>query len=368
MKAYIIIVASALVMFTSCRKKQTETPEVPEIDVARVETDSVMLHATYPGYLKADKSVDVVARVSGTVTSRQYNEGDIVRRGQVLFTIEPTKYRDAVSQAQAQLTTARASLEYATSHYHAVKKALESNAVSQMEVNEAKSAMDQADAAVKSAAAALETARTNLGYCTVTAPLDGRITAATLSVGQFVNGETGSFKLATIYSDALLKVVFNVEDANSRSMLESLARNGDPQMTTLGLSFEHPMEHEYTAKLVYAAPDVNTGTGTLRFRGDVENPYGELRDGMFVNISVPTGADPKALLVKDASLSTDQLGSYLYLVNDSNKVVYTPVKTGELYHDTLRIITSGVTPDSRYVTKALLKVRDGETVRPHLVP
>lgn len=369
MKRYYIIAAVATALLAAgCRHsaKSDSDSEIPAIDVAQVTNDSVMIHQTYPGFLKADKTVDVVARVSGNLTGRNFKEGDMVSKGQVLFTIDPTIYRDRVAQASAQLATARSEYDYASSHYNAVKKALESDAVSQMEVSQAKSAMDQAAAAIESARAALSSAQTNLGYCTVRAPMSGRITASTLSVGNFVGGEGAPVTLATIYDDSKLKAVFNVEDAAHERMLSQMALDNDTVMKTVVLQFEERLPHSYRGTLTYLAPDVNTGTGTLQMRAVVANPYGELRDGMYVDVLVPSEIVSHAMLVKDASLGTDQLGRYLYTVNDSDRVVYTPVKVGELYDDSLRIVTSGITPSTRYVTRALLKVRDGMAIRPVL--
>ncbi len=102
----------------------------------------------------------------------------------------------------------------------------------------------------------------------------------------------------------------------------------------------------------------------MLLKAELDNSYGELKDGMYANITLPYAIVPDAILVKDASISTDQAGKYVYVVNDSNKVVYTPIKTGELVRDSMRIVTSGLTPQSRYVTQALLKVRDGMEVKP----
>ena len=160
--------------------------------------------------------------------------------------------------------------------------------------------------------------------------------------------------------------MFNVEDAAHERMLSQMALDNDTVMKTVVLQFEERLPHSYRGTLTYLAPDVNTGTGTLQMRAVVDNPYGELRDGMYVDVLVPSEIVSHAMLVKDASLGTDQLGRYLYTVNDSDRVVYTPVKVGELYDDSLRIVTSGITPSTRYVTRALLKVRDGMAIRPVL--
>ena len=134
--------------------------------------------------------------------------------------------------------------------------------------------------------------------------------------------------------------------------------------SSIPLTFDVVLSQPYTADLYYTSPSVDASTGTLQLEGKVRNDKGELKDGMYVKVKLPVGVEPHAVLVNDASLSTDQLGKYLYVVNDSNKIVYTPVEVGELYQDTLRIVTKGITAKDRYVTKAMLTVRAGEEVTP----
>ena len=132
------------------------------------------------------------------------------------------------------------------------------------------------------------------------------------------------------------------------------------------LKFEQPLAHDYYADLNYLSPSVNQSTGTFNMKAEVKNPYGDIKPGMYVTIDLPYGNNPKAILINDASIGTDQLGKYVYVVNDSDKVVYTPIKIGGLYNDSLRVVNEGLTSRSRYVTSALLKVRDGMTVKPVL--
>lgn len=130
------------------------------------------------------------------------------------------------------------------------------------------------------------------------------------------------------------------------------------------VSFNDSITPVYYGKINYEAPDVDKSTGTVTLRIVIDNPKNELKSGMFASVNLPYAVDPKAIVIKDASIGTDQLGKYVYVVNDSDKVVYTPIQTGELYHDTLRIVSSGLKPTDRYVTQALMKVRDGMTVKP----
>lgn len=364
----LVIAGFALASVTSCgNKRQAADEGLLTVDVALPVTDSITLYKTYPGYAGANASADVVARVNGQLLSKNYDSGSLVKKGAVLFTIEPTKYSDAVRQAQAALATAESEYEYASKQAQAMKKAFESDAVSRMEVIQAESSMQQAEAAIKNARAALSTANTNLAYCTVRAPFTGHITSATVDVGNYINGEGAPFKLATIYDDSSMIVSFAIEDSQYERMMGA---KSDPAVEALyhkvPLEFEEPLPHTYTADMYYTSPAIDKSTGTLNLKVTVDNPYGELRDGMYVTVKFPYDTDPDAILVKDASIGTDQLGKYLYVVNDSDKVVYTPIEVGGIYDDSLRVVTKGISRDSRYVTSAMLKVRDGMSVKPVL--
>lgn len=361
----LMLAGLTLAAATSCSHKKSASEEgMLTVDVALPVVDSITLYKTYPAYAGAKSKADVVARVNGQLLSKNYVSGTLVKKGEVLFTIEPVKYNDAVRQAQAALTTAQSEYEYASKQSQAMKKAFESDAVSKMEVIQAESNMQQAEASIKNARAALSTANTNLAYCTVKAPFTGHITSSTVDVGNYINGEGSPFTLATIYDDSSLIVSFAIEDSQYERMMG--AKN-NPAVEALyhdvPLEFEEKLPHSYTADLYYTSPTIDKNTGTLTLKVTVDNPYGELRDGMYVTVNLPYDTDPRAILVKDASIGTDQLGKYLYVVNDSGKVVYTPVEVGGIYHDSLRVVTKGISPESRYVTSALLKVRDGMPVK-----
>lgn len=360
-----LLVTAMLVTTASCSHKKSSTEEGElTVSVAVPEIDSITLYKTYPGYASAQASADVVGRVNGQLLSKNYDSGSLVQKGAVLFTIEPVKYNDAVRQAQAALATAESEYEYASKQCQAMKKAFESDAVSRMEVIQAESDMQQAEAAIKNARAALSTANTNLAYCTVRAPFTGHITSSTVDVGNYINGEGTPFKLATIYDDSSLIVSFAIEDSQYERMMGA---GVNPEIKELyraiPLQFEESLPHSYTADLYYTSPSIDKKTGTLTLKVKVDNPYGELRDGMYVTVNLPYDNDSHAMLVRDASIGTDQLGKYLYVVNDSDKVVYTPIEVGGLYRDSMRVVTKGISPESRYITSALLKVRDGMPVK-----
>ena len=175
MKKLMIIIALTAFTLTACNKKQSSgtTMEALPIDVARPMVQNVTLTKDYPGYLEAESTVDLVGRVNGVLQAKNFAPGSRVKQGQVLFVIEPTLYENAVKQAEAELKTAQANLDYAVSSYQRMKEAIKSDAVSRIQYLQAESTVTSCEAAVSNAEAALKTARTNLSYCYVKAPCSG---------------------------------------------------------------------------------------------------------------------------------------------------------------------------------------------------
>lgn len=362
---YIFLVLSVL---TGCKEKKDagamKGMPTLAISVAKPIVKDITLTKDYPGYLTTEKTVNLVARVNGTLQSVSYAPGGRVKKGQLLFVIEPTLYNDKVAQAEAELKTAQAQLEYARNNYSRMKEAVKSDAVSQIQVLQSESSVTEGVAAVSNAEAALSTARTNLGYCYVRAPFDGTISKSTVDIGSYVGGSLQPVTLATIYKDDQMYAYFNVAD---NQWLEMSMNNQQPTkdlpkkiMVQLGKEGTE----SYPATLDYLSPNVDLNTGTLMVRANFDNPQGVLKSGLYVSITLPYGEADHAILVKEASIGTDQLGKFLYAVNDSDIVHYRHIEIGQLINDTLRQVLVGLSPQERYVTEALMKVRDGMKIKP----
>ena len=358
----------ALPILTGCKEKKSAGAmggmPTPEISVAKPIIKNVTLTKDYPGYLTTEKTVNLVARVNGTLQSTSYTAGGRVKQGQLLFVIEPTLYKDKVEQAEAALKTAQAQLEYARSNYSRMKEAVKSDAVSQIQVLQAESSVAEGVAAVNNAETALSTAHTNLSYCYVRAPFDGTISKATVDVGSYVGGSLQPVTLATIYKDNQMYAYFNVADNQWLEMLMNNRQSAQELPKKIMVQLGKEGSEMYPATLDYLSPNVDLNTGTLTVRANFDNPQGILKSGLYVSITLPYGEADNAMLVKEASIGTDQLGKYLYLVNDSNIVRYRHIEIGQLIGDTLRQVTGGLSPQDRYVTKALMKVRDGMKIKP----
>lgn len=362
------LVALSILLPTACKKKSRPVEQqAPSISVATPEIRDITLTKDYPGYLSSQLKVDLVARVSGYLQTTYLVPGSKVKQGQLLYVIEPDLYEDNVKQAEAAVKTAKAQLQYARSNYERMKEAAKSGAVSQIQVLQAQSTVAETEASVKNAEAELNTARKNLSYCYIRAPFDGSVTKGKYDVGNYINGAAQPVTLATLYKDDLMYANFNIEDNQFMKMLMQNARaNNDkievPKEVVIHLGKEG--RQRYTGRLDYLSPNVELSTGTLNVRANLDNPEGTLRSGLYVTITLPYAEEKQAVLVRDASIGTDQLGKFLYIVNDSNIVKYQHIVTGQLINDTLRQVLQGIRPGQRYVTTALMKVRDGMNIKP----
>ena len=367
MKRTVYIIVLSGMLFTGCDKKQkTTTVEALPVEVAKPVVKDVTLTRDYPGYLTAETSIDVVGRVNGTLLSKNYPSGERVKKGQTLFVVDPTLYQNAVKQAEAALKTAQANLVYAQSNYDRMKEAIKSDAVSRIQLVQAESNVESCEAAVSNAEAELKTARTNLSYCYIKSPIDGIADLAEYSDGAYISGEGSPVKMTTVYKDDKMYSYFDISD--NQYLAFELLRAADTKIpqadhyVTLRVGTDG--SKTWRGKLNYLSPSFSLTTGTMRLRAELENPDGILKPGLYVSVTLPYATAEKAVLVDNASIGTDQLGKFLYVVNDSNVVSSRHIEIGQLVEDGMRIVTSGLSPNERYVTKALMKVRQGMKIQP----
>lgn len=345
-------------------KKKT-TSDIPKVSVARPYVMPIVLHKEYPGYLLSNNIVDVVSRVSGYVTLQNFSSGQYINEGDLLYVIEPTVYENEAKKAEANLKSAQASLDYYENNYQRMLEASKSDAISQIDLIQAETNVRTAKANVQTAEADLKTAQTTLSYCYIKAPITGFLTTSGAGEGEYVAGSDGSpFKLTTIYNNDPIYAYFNIED-NQYLTIKMSSKNWESALPKkVYVKMQEGRFPPIEATPNYISPFVNLKTGTLTLRALFENSQYDLKSGMYCTVSLPYGEDDNAILIPDASTGTDQLGRYIYVVNDNNIVSYRHIEVGEIINDSLIHIKSGLNPDERFVTKALLKVRSGMKVEP----
>lgn len=361
------IMALCLIFLFGCnnKNKQKTISEIPKVSVTRPYVMPIVLHKDYPGYLLSNNIVDVVGRVSGYVTKQNFSSGQYTNAGDLLYIIEPTVYENEVKKAEANLKSAQASLDYYKNNYQRMLEASKSDAISQIDLIQAETNVRTAEANVQTAEANLKTAKNTLSYCYVKAPISGVLTTSGAGEGEYVSGSDGNpFKLTTIYNNDPIYAYFNIED-NQYLMIRMSSENWEnslPKKVYVNMQEGNFPPIEATPN--YISPFVNLKTGTLTLRALFENSQYDLKSGMYCTVSLPYGEENEAILIPDASTGTDQLGRYIYIVNEDNIVSYRHIEVGEIINDSLIHVKSGLSPDEKFVTKALLKVRAGMKVEP----
>ena len=344
-------------------------PPPPKVTVAKPQQRNVTLFLYATGNAAAVNSANLVARVPGFIESINYKDGDIVKKGTVLFTIEPETYKLKLDQAKAAEISAQASATQTDADYERQAALIKTSAVSKAALDSATAARDSAHANLTQAQVNTRLAEMSYGYASVSAPFDGIITARTVSIGEYVGGTSTPTVLATIVQISPIYVNFNVgEDDVIRVREEMRRRNLTPQdlkklPIEVGLQTEQGYPHRGT--LDYAAPTINTSTGTLPVRGILENADRALLPGNFVRVRVSIGnALENALLVPETALGTDQNGRYLLVVGNDDVVEQRKVEIGPL-EGTDRVIIKGLAADDRVITEGLLRAVPGQKVEPH---
>ena len=366
MNKMVIAAVTTIFVTTACQQKsdgqESRTAASLPIEVSYPIVRGITLTREYPGYLEADATVEIVGRVNGTLKSKEYKAGTRVKRGELLFTIEPSTYEDAVKQAEASLKTAKANLDYSRNNYERMKMAIQSNAVSEIELLKAGTNVATAEAAVSNAEAELHTSKSNLSHCYIRAPYDGYISLPNYSTGNYIAGANSPVKLATLYKDDIMYAYFDISDNQWLRQQYRIDEIGKEDYITFTLGEDRYFSRK--AKMNYLSPDINLSTGTLRVRAELANDDHFLKPGSYISVVLPYEQIEKGVLITDASIGSDQLGKYIYVVNDSNIVEYRHIVTGGIVDDTLRIVREGLQPTEAYVSKALLKVRNGTRIEP----
>jgi RND family efflux transporter MFP subunit len=358
-----LLLAVAAVMAACGQSNQYAAPPPPKVDVAAPLEQNVTRYFDATGNTAAINSVDLVARVQGFVQAISYKDGDFVKQGTSLFTIEPEPYKLKIESAKASVTSAQATLTQAQADFQRQADLITKQVSTQANYDKALAQRDSAQADLQSAQANQKQAEINLGYTDVTAPFDGVVSARQVSVGELV-GASSPTVLATIVQIDPIYVNFNASESDVLQVRANLKERGETTANLLGIPVEVALQNEtdypHVGKLDYVAPTVNATTGTLAVRASLDNGDRALLPGYFVRVRVPSKPQP-ALLVPDVALGSDQGGRYVLVVNKDEVVEQRKVEAGQLV-GTLRVIDNGLTKDDRVVIGGIMRAIPGQKV------
>ena len=365
------VLSGLLLLLTACSQQpQTTTaPPPPKVTVSQPNIRDVVEWEEYTGRLEAAESVEVRARVNGYLQSIHFKDGAMVKKGDLLFVIDPRPYQAELERTKADLALATARLERMDKDLARSQKLLQAHAASQEEVDTRFAEQRQAQESVHAARAMVNAAQLNIEFTQVRAPISGRISRYLVSVGNLISGGTTpqSTLLTTIVS---LDPIYCYFEADERSYLRGmrLVRGGGQapgregrQPAYVGLTDEEGFPHQGFVDFTDNRLDPNTGTITGRVV--LPNPDLLLTPGLFARVRIPGGSKSKALLLPPEAVGSDLSQQFVFVVDDQNVVQYRKVTVGPII-DGLRVIRDGVQPEDWVIVKGVQRAKTGAKVNP----
>ena len=346
-------------------------PQAPQVSVAAALERDVTEWDEFTGRLEAVESVEVRPRVTGYIESVNFHEGSIVRKGDLLFVIDPRPYRTELSKAEAELARAVARGELTATDAARSEKLLKIKAVSQEEYDQRANASREAGANIEAARAAVAAARLDLEFTRVTSPITGRVSKAVVTAGNLVTGGSNTAPLlTTVVSIDPIYVSFE-GDEQIYLKYNELARRGVRKSSRdaanpVFMALANEQGYPHRGEMVFVDNQVDPRTGTIRARAAFSNADGYLTPGLFARVKLLGQDSRRAVLVDDRAIGTDQNQKFVYVVDAENKVTYRSVKIGRLT-DGLRIVQEGLTPGENVIVNGLQRVQPGAIVTPERV-
>jgi len=331
------------------------------VDVAPVGSHAVTEWLEYSGRLEAIERVDIHPQVSGILTAVHFKDGSLVRKGDLLFTIDSRPFAAELARAEAQLAGAQARAAYTASDLARGERLLAENAIARRDFDEKQNAAREAVANVQGAQAALRVAQLNLDYTRITAPIAGRVSRAEVTVGNLVAPGNGA-ALTTLVSAERIYAAFDVDE---QSYLKVVNRaQGQSLPIRLGLADDdgYPLE----GRLASVDNRLDSSSGTIRLRAIVDNPDGRLLPGLYARVRLGGATPREVVLIDEKAVGTDQAKRFVLVVGADNQTAYREVQLGGV-HDGQRVVEQGLKAGETIVVNGLQRVRPGDTVQPHLV-
>jgi multidrug efflux system membrane fusion protein len=346
--------------------------QLPNVKIAQPLSQQVTEWDEYTGRIEAVNSVDVRARVSGYLEKVNFKAGDKVHKGDLLFLIDPKPFTAQLNYAEAELDRAISRRELAKNDLSRSERLFRAKAISEEEHDARSKGLREAVAAVQSAEANVYTARLNLEFTNVRAPIDGRVGRELITEGNVVNGGGGDATLLTFIVSTDPVYVYVAADERSvlkyrrQAQKDGRGSLGD-ERTPAELAVADEADFSHQGYLDYISPREDAATGTLTLRGVFANPDELLSPGFFARMRVRGSAPYPAILLPDRAIGADQAQRFVWVVNQQNQVEYRKVGLGAHIGQS-RVITEGLRPDEWAVIEGIQKLKPGLTVNPERIP
>lgn len=368
----VVAVSAAALLSTGCSDKSNaasqQAPPPPSVTVAAVEEREVLEHEEVVGRTEAVEMVEIRPRVSGYIQEVRFKSGQLVKKGDVLFVIDPRTRRALFDKAEADVRRAKSTLENAEAEAARAEKMLATKAISKEEGDTRIWKLTDAKAALLAAEAARESAKLELEFCEVKSPVDGRVSRALVTQGNNVSGVDGATTLlTTVVSIDPVYVMADVDEATvlrfKRLALENKLARNDQGNISVEMSLSDEKDFPRKGFIESVDNQLNPNTGSILVRTSFPNTDGLLIPGLFVRVRIPVGQPTKQLLISDRAIGTDQSQKFVLSLTSSNTVAYRPVKTGPVI-DGKRVVREGLQAGEKIVVNGLQRVRPGMPVTP----
>lgn len=338
---------------------QESAPAAPSVVVSQPLKSTISDWDSFTGRFEATDSVEVRSRVSGYLEKVAFRDGAIVKKGDLLFVIDSRSFQAAVTQAQGKLAQARSQQALAEQEYARAKVLIDSRTIAQSLYDQRLQAREAARAEVLSAEGALASARLDLEFTRITAPMSGRISRKLISEGNLVNGGSNDATLlTTIVSLDPIDIYFDIDEQSYLKYRRQSSGNIAGSQVRIALPGE--LQASLSGRMDFIDNRLDPSTGTLRQRARVSNPDLALSPGQFGRVQFSARPAYEALLVPDTAVGIDATRKVLYVLDAQNRVELRPVQLGKL-HDGLREVVSGLQADDRVIVDGLQRVRAGDT-------
>jgi len=367
----IVLLCALATLVASCGEGPKQGgPPPPAVTIAKAAKRTVTDFDEYVGRFAAINSVEVRARVSGYLEGVHFKDGQIVKQGDLLFTIDKRPFQNTLEQARANLAQAKSNLTFTEADYTRGQQLVRDKTITDQTFEQRSQAYRNAQASVSNNEAAVRQAELDIEFTELRAPVNGRIGDRRVSPGNLVTGGTAgnTTLLATIVSTDPIYFEFTFDEASflryermSKTGNDIASRSAGVQVA-LKLIDEQNFAHNGDMDFVDNA--IDRSTGTIRGRAVFANPNNIFTPGMFARVRVPGSPSYEALLVPDAAIGTEQARKFVLAVNADNTVVPKYVTLGQTTTDNLRVIKNGLSPDDRVIVNGLLRARPGQKVTP----
>jgi RND family efflux transporter MFP subunit len=374
-KALALVVFFAVGLLVGCSESEStaKPPPPPSVIVTKPLVEEITEWDAYTGRLQAIQSVEVRARVSGYLESVHFEDGQMVKRGDLLFVIDPRPYQAVLDEAKAQLTRARVQLDLAEDNLARARNLYEQRAISEEELDQRTRGKEGAIAVLQAAQASVRRAKLNLIFTRVRAPVSGRVSRDLVTRGNLISGgSAGATLLTTIVSLDPIYLYFTADEAALLRYIR-LARAGQressrtaPNPVLMQLSDEEGYPHR--GHMNFVDNQVDESTGTIQGRAIFNNPGYLFTPGVFGEILLKGRGPYEALLIPDAAVSADQATRFVYVVDEHNVVQRRDLALGRWVDDRFRVVEDGLKPNDRIIVEGLLLVQPGVPVTPQMHP